>query len=198
MGRKGNWFSSVKKAFSPDSKDKKNKVSVYLICIILLVLQDYCWCYCVLLDIHHAYLWSQRANKSKKLAEKEKSSTTEFSTLETVSTPQHLPPPPEVQTTEVVDEQAKYAYSVEDANTSSYVPAVQAPEVVAETVQPMPVTRFTGMSREEVATIKIQTTFRGYLVYIFVHALFTIFSGSHKIVIYLTLRYYYLLCWSTS
>ncbi|OMP06830.1 hypothetical protein CCACVL1_01433, partial [Corchorus capsularis] len=25
MGRKGKWLSSIKKAFSPDSKDKKNK-----------------------------------------------------------------------------------------------------------------------------------------------------------------------------
>lgn len=129
MGRKGNWFSSVKKAFSPDSKNKKNK----------------------------------RGSKSRNLVENEKISNPEFSTLETVSTPQHLPPPPQVQTTEVVDEQAKYDYSVEDANTSSYVPVVEAPEVVAKVVLPIPVTRFTGMSREEVAAIKIQTTFRGYL-----------------------------------
>lgn len=106
------------------------------------------------------------------MVENEKISNPEFSTLETVSTPQHLPPPPQVQTTEVVDEQAKYDYSVEDANTSSYVPVVEAPEVVAKVVLPIPVTRFTGMSREEVAAIKIQTTFRGYLVYFFVHALF--------------------------
>lgn len=70
-----------------------------------------------------------------------------------------------------MDEQAKYDYTVEDANTSSYVPAVEAPEVVTEVVRAIPVTRFTGMSREEVAAIKIQTTFRGYLVYFFVHAL---------------------------
>ncbi|KAK1403425.1 Protein IQ-DOMAIN 1 [Heracleum sosnowskyi] len=129
MGRKGNWFSSVKKAFSPDSQNKKNK----------------------------------RGSKSKNSVENERSLNPEISTLETVSTPQHLPLPPEVQRTEVVDEQAKYDYSVEDANTSSYVPAVEAPEVVGEVVRPIPVTRFTGMSREEVAAIKIQTTFRGYL-----------------------------------
>ncbi|OMO51415.1 hypothetical protein CCACVL1_29807, partial [Corchorus capsularis] len=27
IGRKGKWLSSIKKAFSPDSKDKKNKGS---------------------------------------------------------------------------------------------------------------------------------------------------------------------------
>lgn len=170
MGRKGNWFSSVKKAFSPDSKNKKDKVFVLLICIILFVLWNCCWV--CLNNIHRVYLWFQRGSKSKNSVENEKSSNPEFSTLETVSTPQHLPPPPQVQTTEVVNEQAKYDYSVEDANTSSYVPAVEAPQVVAEVVRAVPVTRFTGMSREEVAAIKIQTTFRGYLVYFFVHARF--------------------------
>lgn len=126
---------------------------------------------CLFSDFHHVYFWFQRANKSKNSVEKEKSSSPDFSTLETISTSQHLPPPPVVQTTEIVDEQSKYAYSVEDANTSSYVPAVEAPEVVTEVVRPTPVTRFTGMSREEVAAIRIQTTFRGYLVYVFLHAL---------------------------
>lgn len=31
MGRKGNWFSTVKKALSPESKERKNQVWIKLI-----------------------------------------------------------------------------------------------------------------------------------------------------------------------
>jgi len=33
MGKKGNWFSSVKKAFSSNSKEQSNSVSSYLLWI---------------------------------------------------------------------------------------------------------------------------------------------------------------------
>ncbi|KAK3021346.1 hypothetical protein RJ639_045979 [Escallonia herrerae] len=126
MGRKGNWFSSVKKALSPDSKEKK----------------------------------SQKADKSKKKwFGKEKSAVPEASSLETVAVPHPLPPPEEVKLTEVEDEQTKHAYTVAAATAVAAEAAVASAQVAAEVVRLTVVTQFT----EEVAAIKIQTAFRGYL-----------------------------------
>ncbi|KAK2977590.1 hypothetical protein RJ640_007226 [Escallonia rubra] len=130
MGRKGNWFSSVKKALSPNSTEKK----------------------------------SQKADKSKKKwFGKEKSPLPETSSLETVAVPHPLPPPEEVKLTEVEDEQTKHAYTVAAATAVAAEAAVASAQVAAEVVRLTVVTQFTGKSKEEVAAIKIQTAFRGYL-----------------------------------
>ncbi|KAM7464146.1 hypothetical protein LguiA_032267 [Lonicera macranthoides] len=130
MGRKGSWFSSVKKALSPDSKEKK----------------------------------SQKANKSKnKWFGKEKTSIPDSPTLETESVSPPLPPPEELNLTEVEDEQTKHAYSVAVATAAAAEAAVAATHAAAEAVRRTAMSRFPGKSTEEVAAIKIQTAFRGYL-----------------------------------
>nr|GMD34948.1 protein IQ-DOMAIN 1-like [Ipomoea batatas] len=106
MGRKGSWFSSIKKAFSPEKKGKK-------------------------------------ASKSNnKWVEKEQPLVPESSNQETskVSPPHPLPPVEELKLAEEEKEQT----------------------IASEVVRPTPA-HFAGKSREEDATIKIQTAFRGYL-----------------------------------
>uniref|UniRef100_A0A5B7AWX8 DUF4005 domain-containing protein n=1 Tax=Davidia involucrata TaxID=16924 RepID=A0A5B7AWX8_DAVIN len=126
MGRKGNWFSSVKKALSPESNDKKG----------------------------------QKSTKSKKKwLGKEKSAVPSSSRLETVTVSHPLPLPEEVKLTEVENEQTKHVYSVAVATDV----AAEAAHATAEVVRSTAVTQFTGKSKEEVAAIRIQTAFRGYL-----------------------------------
>lgn len=79
-------------------------------------------------------------------------------------------PPPQTQTlpvedvklTEVENEQSKQAYSVALAT------AVAAAHAAAEVVRLSSLSRYPGKSKEEIAAIKIQTAFRGYLVYMFI------------------------------
>uniref|UniRef100_A0A5B7AX62 DUF4005 domain-containing protein n=1 Tax=Davidia involucrata TaxID=16924 RepID=A0A5B7AX62_DAVIN len=130
MGRKGSWFSSVKKVLSPESKDKNG----------------------------------QKSNRSKKKwFGKEKSTVPDSSPLETVSVSHPLPPPEEVKLTEVENEQTKHAYTVAVATAAAAEAAVAAAQAAAEVVRLTAVTQFTGKSKEEVAAIRIQTAFRGYL-----------------------------------
>lgn len=135
MGRKGSWFSSVKKAFSSSSKEKK----------------------------------LQKANTKKKYGGTERSSIPESPTLETVgvsydSDPLPRDPPEEVKLTEVLeDEQTKHAYTVALATAAAAEAAVATAQAAAEAVRLTEVTQYSGRSKEEVAAIKIQTAFRGYL-----------------------------------
>ncbi|KAF5737554.1 hypothetical protein HS088_TW13G00439 [Tripterygium wilfordii] len=128
MGRKGNWFSSVKKAISPDSKEKKN----------------------------------QESNKSKKKwFGKQKHLNTDSSLLESITAPAPPPPPPPTLSPPRPSPQIVEIASndVADFTTATAV----APLATAEVVKVAAVARFAGKSREEVACIKIQTAFRGYL-----------------------------------
>ncbi|CAK9154570.1 unnamed protein product [Ilex paraguariensis] len=129
MGRKGSCFSSLKKALSPGSKEKKDK----------------------------------EGNKLKNLFGKEKASVPDSSTLETVSVFYPLPQPEEVKLTEAENEQTKHAYSVAVATAAAAEAAVAAAQAAAEVVRLTAVAQFTGKSEDEVAAIKIQTAFRGYL-----------------------------------
>nr|GMC61192.1 protein IQ-DOMAIN 1-like [Ipomoea batatas] len=106
MGRKGSWFSSIKKAFSPEKKGK------------------------------------QASKSNKKWVEKEQPLVPQSSNQETskVSHPHPHPPVEELKLTEEEKEQT----------------------IASEVVRPTPA-HFAGKLREEDATIKIQTTFRGYL-----------------------------------
>ncbi|XP_060201601.1 protein IQ-DOMAIN 3-like [Lycium barbarum] len=134
MGRTGSWFSSVKKALSPDPKEKADK----------------------------------KASKSKKKwFGKEKQTLPGSSTVvtATVSPPRPVPvrPVEEVKLDEVEEEQTKHAYSVAVATAAAAEAAVAAAHAAAEVVRLTTVNQFSGKSKEEVAAIKIQTAFRGYL-----------------------------------
>ena len=78
-----------------------------------------------------------------------------------------MPPPPveeEVKLTNAENEQSDHAYSVAVASAAAADAAVAAAQAATEVVRLTSVTRFAGKSREEVAAIKIQTAFRGYMV----------------------------------
>lgn len=80
------------------------------------------------------------------------------------------PPPPleDVKLEEVEDEQTKHAYSVAVASAAAAEAAVAAAQAAAEVVRLTTVSQFAGKSAEEMAAIKIQTAFRGYLVSCFI------------------------------
>nr|XP_016482940.1 PREDICTED: protein IQ-DOMAIN 1-like [Nicotiana tabacum]XP_016482941.1 PREDICTED: protein IQ-DOMAIN 1-like [Nicotiana tabacum]XP_016482942.1 PREDICTED: protein IQ-DOMAIN 1-like [Nicotiana tabacum] len=131
MGKKGSWFSSVKKALSPDPKEKAEK----------------------------------KASKSKKKWFGKKHPVPDSSTLvvTTVSPPHPVPPAEEVKLAEVEQEQTKHVYSVAVATAAAAEAAVAAAQAAAEVVQLTTVNQFSGESKEEIAAIRIQTAFRGYL-----------------------------------
>ncbi|MCD9641057.1 IQ-domain [Datura stramonium] len=142
MGRKGSWFSTVKKALSPDPKEKGDK----------------------------------KASKSKKKwFGKEKHTLPDSTTMVTaaVSPPHPHPVPPveevkleeveEIKLEEVEEEQTKHAYSVAVATAVAAEAAIAAAHAAAEVVRLTTVNQFAGKSQEEVAAIRVQTAFRGYL-----------------------------------
>lgn len=130
MGKKGGWFSSVKKAFSPESK--------------------------------------KGSKSNKKRLEKEQlqfpnSSNTETAIAFAPPPPPPPPPPPELRLSEVEREQTKHAYSVAVATVAAAEAAVAAAQAAAQVVKLSSPNPFEGKSKEEIATIRIQTAFRGYL-----------------------------------
>ncbi|KAF5742522.1 protein IQ-DOMAIN 1 [Tripterygium wilfordii] len=131
MGKKGNWFSAVKKALSPDSKNKKE----------------------------------QKSNKSKKWFGSKKSLDPVSLSEETAELDVPLaPPPPAIEDAKLVEgenEQSKHFYSVAFSTAVAAEAAVAAAQAAAEVTST--VSRYSGKSKEEIAAIKIQTAFRGYL-----------------------------------
>lgn len=111
----------------------------------------------------------QKSNKSeKKWFGKEKSAVPSSPPSETVIVPHPLlPPSEEVKPIEVEDEQTKHSHSVAVATGAAAEAAIVAAQAAAEVVRLTSVTRFAGKSKEEVAAIKIQTAFRGYMVRLF-------------------------------
>ncbi|XP_010553400.1 PREDICTED: protein IQ-DOMAIN 1 isoform X2 [Tarenaya hassleriana] len=139
MGK--SWFTAVKKALSPEAKGKK---------------QD------------------QKPRKVKKWFGKNKKLDTITSNQED-ELPHAVPSPkrqPEfapmavedVKLAEVKDEQTRYAYSAALATAVAAEAAVAAAQAAAEVVRlTASSARFPGKPKEEIAAIKIQTVFRGYM-----------------------------------
>ncbi|OIW11206.1 hypothetical protein TanjilG_28297 [Lupinus angustifolius] len=141
MVRKGNWFSSVKKALSPDSKEKKD----------------------------------QKSSKSRKrwFGKQKLETLGSFSGTDNALS---LPPPEEIKLTNHENENI-HDNVVEVATTMVAEEPVPVPVPVVQTVARVePLTEktvanvegvkiawFAGKPKDEVAALKIQTAFRGYL-----------------------------------
>ncbi|XP_022925990.1 protein IQ-DOMAIN 1-like [Cucurbita moschata] len=137
MGKKGTWFSSVKKALSPDPKHKKNQNS---------------------------------KESKKKWFGKQKHPNSDSTEAVTV------PSPPQLAEANIIhlesvennepcyDEVASSATQAYEASVSTTIePNVATPFAAAEVVQLSTQTHISSPPKEEVAAIKIQTVFRGYL-----------------------------------
>ncbi|XP_071709879.1 protein IQ-DOMAIN 2-like [Rutidosis leptorrhynchoides] len=114
MGKKGGWLSSLKKTFSPISKERKRQKNI---------------------EEHHSV-------PDPPIVENAGGSD-DF---------HPFPPPEEVKPIVAVDEPPQNVYSVAAASTATASTSMDA-------TTPL----HSGKSREEVAALKIQTIFRGYL-----------------------------------
>ncbi|CAK7342964.1 unnamed protein product [Dovyalis caffra] len=129
MGRKGKWFSSVKKALSPDSKEKKD----------------------------------QKSNKSKKKWFGKQQLDSDSTSLENVTMRSPPPQPEEVKLIEATNEENQDTYPEPVATAAAAEPAPSTVQTTIEVVQLTTINKYAGKSKEEVAAIKIQTAFRGYM-----------------------------------
>ncbi|KAJ0511556.1 putative IQ motif, EF-hand binding protein [Helianthus annuus] len=136
MGKKGSWFSSIKKALSPHSKEKKNQ------------------------------------KLKKKGLEDEKPSVSITKPASGSHDSPSLPPPEEVKPFKVENELKSHANSVSSeaaatttqaAATTTTPAAATTTQAAAESTQLTELTRYSGKSTEETASIRIQAAFRGYL-----------------------------------
>lgn len=78
---------------------------------------------------------------------------------------------------EIEEQQSRHAYSVAVATAAAAEAAVAAAQAAAEVVRLTALSRFPGKSKEEIAAIKIQTAFRGYMVYRFCFHHFSMLFG---------------------
>ncbi|KAG5557427.1 hypothetical protein RHGRI_007615 [Rhododendron griersonianum] len=132
MGKKGSWISAVKKALSPESKEKKEK--------------------------------KISRSKSKWFGKRGNPDPPTVSSAPEISLPAPVVPTIEgLKLTEAENEQSNHAYSVALATAVAAEAAVAAAQAAAEVVRLTTVACYSGKSKEEVAAIKIQTAFRGYL-----------------------------------
>uniref|UniRef100_A0A7N0UV37 DUF4005 domain-containing protein n=1 Tax=Kalanchoe fedtschenkoi TaxID=63787 RepID=A0A7N0UV37_KALFE len=136
MGRKGKWFSSIKKALSPASSTKKHQEK----------------------SKSKSYQSGNQNNPSTGVAVAVRESNVE------------LPPQSPSNDIGIVQADVNHQTSITalsetvsdtqvTAEPQVVIPGQLAPEVIEVTT----VTRYAGKSVEEVASIKIQTVFRGYL-----------------------------------
>lgn len=120
--------------------------------------------------IFHVILLLQKSDKSKeKWSGKQKYPESESTSYQPATLPP-LPQPEEVKLTNGDIEQKSDAYPVAVTTTAvaeasvSVAPPTQA---AAEVVRLPTISQYAGKSRDEVAAIKIQTAFRGYLVLVY-------------------------------
>ncbi|XP_060185286.1 protein IQ-DOMAIN 3-like isoform X1 [Lycium barbarum] len=133
MGKKGSWFSAVRKALGSGNKKKDKK-----------------------------------KHKCEKWSGKQQSDELDSSNAETalVSPAPPTPPPPPVEHLKLIEaenEQNKHAHSVALATAVAAEAAVAAAQAAAEVVRLTAAACISGKSKEEIAAIRIQTVFRGYL-----------------------------------
>lgn len=134
MGKKGSWFSAVRKALG-SGNNKKDK----------------------------------KKHKSGKWSGKQQSDELDSSNAETALVSPAPPPPPplppveQMKLMEAENEQNKHAYSVAIATAVAAEAAVAAAQAAAEVVRLTAAACNSGKSKEEIAAIRIQTAFRGYL-----------------------------------
>ncbi|XP_020113956.1 protein IQ-DOMAIN 1-like isoform X2 [Ananas comosus] len=141
MGRKGKWFNALKKVFTHDSAKKQFKRS--------------------------------KSKKKLKIGHSHQpdpgpSNSNEGNNIPDVVAPPPPPPLPaeevkEVKLMELKNEEDKHAYSVALASAVAAEAAAVAAQAAAEVVRLTATTRVPGKSRDEIAAIKIQTAFRGYM-----------------------------------
>ncbi|KAK4366489.1 hypothetical protein RND71_014369 [Anisodus tanguticus] len=134
MGKKGSWFSAVRKALGSGNKKKDKK-----------------------------------KHKSEKWSGNQQSGELDSSNAETALVSPAPPPPPppaaveQMKLIEAENEQNKHAYSVAIATAVAAEAAVAAAQAAAEVVRLTAAACNSGQSTEEIAAIRIQTAFRGYL-----------------------------------
>ncbi|KAG2729981.1 hypothetical protein I3760_01G273300 [Carya illinoinensis] len=136
MEKKGSWFYAVKAALCSHPKDKKEKKT-----------------------------HKPKKNCFGKLKKRAPASSSRETALIIPAPPLAIPTSPpveDVKLTETEHEQNKHAYSVAIATAVAAEAAVAAAQAAAEVVRLTSVTCSSGRL-EEVAAIKIQTAFRGYL-----------------------------------
>lgn len=134
MGKKSSWFSSAKKALSPAPKEKKDQKSPQT-----------------------KKRWFGKQKKPDAVSPPEQHVT--------VAVPAPTQPAEETTNFTVVEsqQQDEHGYNVSVATAAAAEAAVAAAQAAAEVVRLTSVPRYAGKSKEEIAAIKIQTTFRGYL-----------------------------------
>ncbi|XWS56467.1 hypothetical protein CRYUN_Cryun09bG0087800 [Craigia yunnanensis] len=131
MGKKGGWFSVLKKVLSPESKKDQKKKK-----------------------------WFRQDKDLGPVSLPEETQVT----APPAAAAAPLPPPTEDRKlTEAGNDQSKRAYSVAIVTAMAAEAAVAAAQAAAEVVRLTSVPRYAGKSKEEIAAIKIQTAFRGYL-----------------------------------
>ncbi|KAJ6812492.1 protein IQ-DOMAIN 1-like [Iris pallida] len=133
MGRKGKWFGAVKRAFNHESKDKKAKKSHKS--------KKRWFGKCTNFDESPSEVFDDAPSKSAihQVPERSKSRNAEN------------------------DHGKQHAYSVALASAVAAEAAAVAAQAAAEVVRLTKSARFSDRSKEEVAAIKIQTAFRGYM-----------------------------------
>lgn len=134
MGKKGGWFSAVKKAFTSESKkDQKPEKQ------------------------KSKKGWLRRQKDTTPLSD-------ETSVTAPPPQPQPpIPTIEDIKSIEAENEQCKHAYSVALATKVAAEAAVAAAQAAAEVVRLTAAARYSGKSKEEIAAIRIQTAFRGHM-----------------------------------
>ncbi|KAM1162067.1 hypothetical protein ACFX1Q_001891 [Malus domestica] len=149
MGRKGSWFSALKKSLTLDPKENKDQKT------------------------HKSKKWFGKYKNEDAVSSCEETALVIPAPAPApapASTPTLLPPPTpppkeDVELAEAEKAQNKHAYSVALATAVAAEAAVAAVQAAAEVVRltAVPMPRYTGKSMQEAAAIKIQTAFRGHL-----------------------------------